>query len=867
MAGEKFYLNFVSDGFGEIQIDEPIGYTTLSWDFKQKDKGYGRDILFNSGEAEMEFSYMRNHYLDKILYYYHHYGYESKVEMKIVFSNGVTVIHDLDFAKATTDDFRWFKCKMAQRSDVLIVKRKSETKVDLFSDKDIYGNPITPIQTTKILMKPKSIVQKSQLRQVDFEGVYMERKGKGSEYFQANPCQIIVQDEIQDTLISLYPSDSWKRPSNYYIIEAVNNMTNTRVVINKGLYVNCRTGQDRGNGYVDLKLYCVYGRSEDSGTWRTLFSTTVNISPDETFTMTTTKDYVIDIPFLQRSDKIWVYFEWKVRQSRDLSAGKAYCRTTIRNMEINVSTVASTTSSISEGIRLIDAVRQVVKSISGLPISAPIFDNQSVYWNTFLLNGNLLRGLKDKPFYLSLEDIEDSITECNADYEIGDTVFFGTEKDFYTPTECWFFDTIQFKEFQKTFNPRMCINQFSYKYKNYQALKENEIPQTADTVHGENTMSFYNKNVENKKEIQIEWVRDGFLFEEARGKALKISEKTVYQDDNKIFAIDTIIQTANQTYSETAELLHNYDAVTRRLTLKSATINFALLGIEVNTTFTIKAPDNNAGTYNVVAVTPANVELTKIAANPTTNNNGVRKTFFDYVIKFTSVPLKNYTTEGFTNIANINDPSSYSNMRFSVRRNIENYFSEYIATCNTYWSDKPVTTTFYKNNPDFKATYQNLTTVENGDYFPTNKLLSPYLYEDVVFANVELADFFTLISAIQSTRGFIRTIDKNGNVIKLYPKSMQYKIPSRELKIIAEEKFEPSQMKISTAHQDIVINDETSLYHIDYEIVEHKLYLFDNHRQRLYNGVFWDKVEINGEFANSEQELDDLMRLIQSIND
>lgn len=865
MAGEKFYLKFISDGFGEVQIDEPIGYTALSWDFKQKEKGYARDILFNGGEAQMEFTDYRNHYVDKLFEYYHFYGFESQVELTIEFTTGLKVTYELDFLKAQTDEYKYFRCKMIQKSDILLAKRKADTKVDLFSNKDIYGNAITPVASSKILIKPKSIIQRSKWQQVEFKNKGITSKSDTAN-MQANPCQIIVQDDIKDTLTSIHVAQPTKVPSDFYIIEAQNTMINTRILIKQGMHIDISTDSDgAGKGYCDFNLSIIWGKEEKTGTKITLLSTHLDCDKNQSFVFDT-PPYAIDIPLLERGDKVWLYFTWKVKRTNDVGGGKVETSTTITGMEVEATATTSTYYSVASGVRLIDAIKQIIASTAGKNIDAPIFSQGKLYYDTFLLNGNLLRGAKDKPFFVSLTDITKCITECNSDYEVGNVVFFGHENDYYTPNECGFFDTVQFERFSKTFNERMAINQFIFKYKNFQAQKENELPQTSDTVHGSSELTLVNKRVENKKEVEIEWARDGFLIEEARGKALVLTDETSYQDDDTLFAVDTVVQLTDAKYREAAELNHEYNITTGHLNLKSASVNFILMGIEAGTKFTVLAPDKNAGEYNVISVTNNTVELQPSTSKPNTNNDGVRKTAFEYTIKASSVPLKNYTTENITNAFGINDPASCSNLRFSVKRNIQNYYSEYLATCNSYWKTQPIKTTEYKNNRDFGCTINGVATIEGGDFLPTKRILSTNMYEDVIFANVSLEEFFTLINNLRTKRGFIRTIDKNRNVIKLYPKNMTYKIPNRELSMMAEEKFEPSQMTISTANTEITINNETAVHQLTYEINDKKLYLFDTHRQLLYNGVYWDKVAINGQYAKDFAEFQDLMELIKSKN-
>jgi len=66
--GEKFYFDFKSGGYGKLEIEEPKGYSTSSFELKQKPNGYARDLFFGGGDNEFELSSRLKHHLDKKFY-------------------------------------------------------------------------------------------------------------------------------------------------------------------------------------------------------------------------------------------------------------------------------------------------------------------------------------------------------------------------------------------------------------------------------------------------------------------------------------------------------------------------------------------------------------------------------------------------------------------------------------------------------------------------------------------------------------------------------------------------------------------------------------------------------------------------------
>lgn len=875
--GELFYLDFKNDSSGEVQIDEPIGYADMDFNLQQKDKGYGRDISFSGGEAQFNFVNYRNHYLDKLLYFNHFYGFESKVDLIIRQDGYNDVVAELDFASAVSDDFEYFKCKVIQQSSLQIVKRRKSVKVDLFSDKDVDGNPITPLVPDTMLLLNKPVYQKSRWEQ---SGQYdLNLETKGSRLYTINPAVYITKSDIDSTQNPLLINSNNGNDMQY--IESATNLNKVTIKLNgvKGLLQP--DADNGGKGTIIFSLDVVYGGDTIATSIKKSYLSIrldargADFSFDE-------KQIIVNIDSLGRGQKIWIYYSFIMTDTSTF--GRVECFGNVNLESIEITAESSSYNSTTPSFRLIDVMRQVVKSTSGLDIVAPRFDVGGAFYDNRLFNGNFLRNALTntdgtrKPFYISLEDIEKSIIEMNADHEIdsnGD-VFFGTETDFYTSYESGFFDNTQFSEMTKVFNPRFSVNEFSYKYKNYQALKENEEVNSADNVHGESKYVFTNKMVENKKEITVEWIRDAFLIESNRRKAIVVSKDTASQDDDTLFCIDAIATAGDVSFTEVSFLQHTFNAITNRLSLTSdGEVNFNSLGITVGSILSIAAPDKNAGNYVVQAnakspgaavddiVGSSSLLLMRVSAGViSSSNDGERITKYTYTLDDALVPFTNYTSQGFTSIANLNAPDNYSNLRYSIRRNIDNYYQPYLATCNLYHKDDTIKNTWYKNNGECITAYNGITLKENESFVPSNPILSPFMYDNIIFANVEFTDFIALQNSIRSDRGYIRTIDNNNRVIKVYPVTMKYEILSKELTIKAEEKYEPKTMTISTANKYILINNETYVQAIDWELRDNKLFIFDKRRQLLYNGVFFNNVAINNSLTEDIEEFETRMNLL-----
>lgn len=865
MAGETFKLNFITNGEGIVTIDEPIGFDSAPFVCKQKSKGYARDVFFG-GEDENEFTFyrMRNHYLDNMLYYLETYGWEGEIK-SIIEKDGIdNIIGDLDLQFSKTDQLEFLKCKVIQDNNQALLKRRSDINVDIFSNKDVDDNTITPIGYENVLVKSKPITQSSswETPQAFIETLLAEKAINNTIVYYFNPAVNLTNFGIEDSLtffenIRSFVSDA----SDFKIIEAVDNQRNTKVDISN-LDIKIDTDTDNGgDGYIDLKLHMRYGADFASANEYIFFSDFIN---DSFGTYTNTNNYTFTIPFLSRGDSVWLYFNGRVRQSGNPIGGNPRFEafTTINSMNVDITSTRVAYNTIVPSIRLIDGVSQVVKSISGLETLFPFADVNGEMYDQRIFNGNLLRNLTDKPFSISLDDIEKWLPEINGDYEVqnDDKVFFGKYEDFYTSNEIGVFTDVRFDTYIKSFNPRYAINKFNYKYKKYQSQKENEVENTFDIAHGESQWSVRNRFVENKKDIAVSFVRCSFYIDEQRRKAFDLDRNTSTQDDDTIFILDTLGVNQDSEFTETDFLQHTYNEATGYLKItNTGNFNFKLLGLAIGETFKI-INDTNQGVYTIIELTDRYIVINAGAGSIA--NNGERITKFTYIVSKTTAPFISWSNEGFNFIDGIADTESFANLKYTIKRNVSRFYSAYLATCNLFAS-KPIKSTLYKNNGSLSIGYEGVQTIENQDFTPTGQILSPYMHE--VTLVTDFNTFMDLQNKVRTERGYIRTYDANGHVIKMYPKEMTFKNTNEcgELKIIGEEKYNQSLINITYGGLGYVsINDDYRVEKISYRIDGEKVSIMDECGELMYNPVFWQKVTVNNAVPTTKTELKEWLSLI-----
>ncbi len=866
--GEKFEFIFTDTTTEVLLIQEPFGYDAATYNTNQDDKRLARDVLFTDGSGEFRFGRLRRHYLDKLLFFHSYRGFESKVQLKIT-DGDESLTLDLDFQEAVTDGLTYFNCKLIQDSDLQRIKRRNEIKVNVLSDKDLDGNPIAPLVPENILIKPKSVFQQSTWKSNPVDETFI---GYGQDAAIVSPFNILQKYDILDSTIpfenyqelsSDFSPDEQEQSRDFAtLLKLKSNNANVQILI-KGLNVSVVTT----GFYVQTEIKINYGTSYVTGEFESilLFSsnTAVNI---------VNQDYSVVIPFLPNTSNLWITVT--VFQPYSLPAGTPVSSSHITvsapgDETLSIKTFSSTYNTVTPSLRLYDIMRYMIQSVAGLMIVAPDFEPGGRFYDQRLFNGNFLRNLKDRPFYFTLKQLQDTIIEFYADMEIQPDrkVFFGLYPSFYRDEEMAFLTTRQFDKFVKGFNPKACLQSFNFGYKNFQSQKENTEPNNADGVHGETEWLFANNNVENVFEIKCEAARDAAWIDSLVRKSITVSENTATNDDDKIAILDINVDAVESTdklyFTETSAVLFTFKFP--QFTVQNdGSFSWVSLGLTVGSLFLINSTKND-GYYTIASISPTTLVLLGGGVGPF--YSGEDNMNYTYYVPTSTLVGVNWTNEGINPIDGIASPDHYSNLRFTAKRNILNFFGRALATANLYHRDKPITNTFYKNNPLLITTYNGVTVKEGADFTPTNPILSPVMYKNINFL-MSFAEFVALQYKVRTIRGYIRAIDNEGFIFKFYPKKMNYN-PFQKLLSVAEgeEKYEPLIINIAKFDGYITINDEYTVSTLNYDFREDednegRVLLKDQENQLLYNPIFWHRVGVNGNIASSLNELKQWLSLL-----
>jgi hypothetical protein len=530
----RFFLNFKNDATGRKEISEPFGFDSATFTIEQDKARYGRDVTYGSENVELEFydgvySNGLTHCFEDLINYYNVYGFESEVEF-IISKDGIDfIVGVLDFQFAETDQITYLKCKTIQNTNQSIVKRREDVNVDVFSNKDLDDNDITPVTTHNILLKAKPINQVSEWQYSSYKW-YID--GQNNYYYAGLPRfffanRLLTKYGIEN---SLTPFDvevgSLEQVSEEFgIIEASNQLSNIKInykIKAKYEHVVNNNPDPFGNGIrTFLQIGYAILRFGDSSISFTDITSLIRINVTDPFNRTLIIDEDINVNVdetLNQGDKLIFLYRYEYTQrTSDVNILDLSRNSHIIFYESNLQITATSTAinSVITGVRHIDYIKQAVKSASGLNVIAPKYEVGGQFYNNFVFNGKLIRQFTNEPFYATIKDNFSQLIELNSDFQINENeVYVSQYNDFYPNFEVASFMTAPDKTFKTKFNEMYAVQTLEYKYKTFEQDKDSE--NTIDAVHTDTQWLLPNKNVEGKLKYEIDFIRDPFKIEFAR---------------------------------------------------------------------------------------------------------------------------------------------------------------------------------------------------------------------------------------------------------------------------------------------------------------------------------------------------------------
>ena len=869
------YLRFISLGKEELyQIAEPIGFDAANFVKQQEPKRYARSIEYGSIEKltfvdavgqyietpqiinpQGDISNYLDYGLQWLLSIYKDFGFESKVEYileknGVQFSNGM-----LDFTeKDITDGYSYISCKLIQKNKVADLKRRLDDKFNAFSTKNAKQEPITPIATENLLLKGIIIPKLSSWNSPDVFNLTtyaLSNVGTQTEFFTWNNCKNIVLDGISDTLTFLNDFRNFRdidgsTASDFKYIKANKELFDVKVKISDFSWSQNVYSAGGGNGYVRNRFVIAWGLTPSSPLgFIAIIDNTIDDGNSQTDTINET--YTID--YVPAGAFIFIYMEAECRQSSVLG-GEAGCDNLVSKYTIEISVNEKSIDQVIKACWWVDLIKQASLYSCGIPVDAPLFESGGIHYNNMVFNRRMISQNTDN-FYCTPKNAFESIEEVNCDYEPNETeIFIGHQGDFYTNQEVAVFQIIPSEDFTIEENDRCSINKFSFEYKTFEQDRSSENTDLA--IHTSTEWLIQNDNVENKKEISIEFVRDPLSIQKVVDLEL-LQPTTSTQEDDKVY-ISNVIQLAPSSFNEFGRVLlcritdGNLEILNRTSDGSSDVfINWLSLGFGINAIITI-TEGSNLGTYKVIALTRSILTLQPITATPTSQGDlFIRIKYF-----YTDVFWTTRTNEGFS-------VGTFPNQAYSIKRNMK-YFSEYFSSCLLY-QKKDIINSYFKSNGTYQSQLNSETTplIENAT-ITYDSLSLPYITPKVykLTCYAEFQDILNYLETYKTDKGFIRTFDSNGRVIKGFVQDLDHIWNENKLSLTLEEKFETIYLVLTYLDGLLTVND--AVYDLSgisewWKFENDYIKLYDNKNRPLSNFYKFNLVNLNGIVYNSKNEL------------
>jgi len=876
----KVYLKFKSLGNDDLyQIVTPTGFKESYYEKKQEDKRHARDVEFfaidkirfelcegkrldaprviNERGDTCEYMDMG---IDWILYIKNRFGVNSEIELYIS-QNGIFFPYlELDFNEIEqTDDETFLECKLIQSGKAGEIKRKLDSKFNVFDTKNYKDDVITPAPVTKILRRGTS--KKRQSKWKCEEATVIETKvsfvGSGDRYYYWNPCVRIEKSDIKNTLVGLI--DLINNPSNeredLRYLRAKTELTNVSVKISNLVWEqDADTLPGQGDGYVVNKLILAWGFSVDDPIGYTELVTTTNGTLEDGESETFTVNNTYNIPYIPAGAYLYFFFESFVRKSNS-GGGGMLCVHNISLFDLEVNVTSNPLSVVIPTVRYIDLIKQSLKSINGLPVQSKLYDIGGDEYNNVVYNKNMIAGKTDL-FLTAPKDVYSQLIETNSDIELNnDFAFIGQEDEFYENVEIGYFEEAVSKEYRTAFNPKFAVNKLKVEYKEF--AQEKTLENTNTTIHGRSEWNIVNPKCDGYKEITIPYIRDYNKIQEIVDQVFFIPETSTTEDSSVIMEKITPLP---PSYFESWSALLSFRIVNGNLEVLNRDsngeandfiVNWNLIGVQVGSQFEITF-GQNVGVYTVNSIT-VNV-LTLFGGSPSYEGDaGVTVKYYPIGVKFT-----NQTNENFIGL--VDDENTYSNLEVSLKRILIKYYSKYLANALTFSPLDKITNVEYYPNKDFvsqKVTEAN-PIAESAPIFKAD-LQTPNITNDIdtFYLGADYGDVVNMLNLYKTKKGFIR-VNRGDKVFKGFIKSFKYNPQTQELDADLERKYEPINLVLTITNDGLLVND--ALYQSIgiykwWEFRNDEFRVFDEKMRPISNFYNFNLVILNGVSYNTKQLL------------
>lgn len=728
-------FNIQVAGGSLVEINEPIGFDKVDFNLTRSETLHSISSNFAGNSIEFEFN-KDVHYnvFDAIIQEYEVNGFLGSVMLFITYNGNELFKGSFDFSATQTDMLNYLKCQIVNKDKLYLLDKNKGVAVDLLSDKDLEQNTVTPALISTLSLPPVELFKESIWEDTQVTSYVMPTAGFSSVF---NNAQNTTKYEINNTLSWLERSqlNTVSLGRDFQLVSAKENMKSVSFLIefknNTSIYKS-----DLGSANIRVRLIIHYGDefvNQTDSFWlnntnrTTLLDFTLNTS-NPSYNLPPYISY--SLPDMSRGSGIWLF--WLVE-------GVSNLETAIYSnfgTKITINAISTNFYSLTNSIKYTELVKNAVKKASN--INNVIF-NADFYDNTYSFNGNLLRQITDKGFDVKWQDIAKQLDERNlgAYYnETTDTLVIDHRNNILGNNLIGSYGDLAKKDFYfVTEDENFIVNKFNYKYNKFQAQKENNVNGNNASVHGESEWYISNKTFEGSVDVDLPFLRDSFMIEDIRQKALEYKEDTATNEDSTIILVETTDNipplqvtekiTVNTSFSNDIQTIQN-----------DGSFNWINMGLSILSIVSV----NGYNYYMYEPPTRNQLLIYPVTTAPPLN--GLQTITFTYTLSSTRLAVLS---------------NGLLNQDFSVRQNIQ-YWRNTLDTANFY-SKTDIINTIYKENKE--AVINGLLETQAIDYL--DALHTPRVIDSKVMISVD--DYFYLKN---NKIGYINIFNQNNEQISIY---------------------------------------------------------------------------------------------------
>ena len=537
-------------------IDPPIGWDAMPIELKREGK-YARVIKFADGK---EISFWKHkpielgHRFDELAKYHELFADESNVELILYVDGSEMMRCVLDFTKAKTDRESYFTCPIIVNDLNKTVKDLEDTKVDVFGDKSLLGNPNPSAPTDTVILMPKKIRERAvhemgnsslTLMETDIELKIGTNGVTASTNAIGNPWGVVVLNQ-SDIAESYYvdKSQTYVNPNPFpdtYISGALQGTQNLWLKVETELRFNFKdlhieisgANVTAPNSRILVQMAII---TYDNANKDNVINKYYHVVKDANGVkdLTVNESFGLTLPANTR-----VIYEYRAFTNSRLQTDDDKI-TIYRGGSISADSIGIYPITNAKMTRLIDAGKKILSSYSegASIVTADRFTEGGQFWWLYITAGTFIRGFTSMNFDLSFKDWKKFIQNAlNCDVQInGNNVFIGRQEDFYTNKEVARFEfKPDLDSYEITLNEDLIINKLDFKYTKFESDKKD----TLDAFHTESEWYIPRRN-KGELVVDVNFIADGYSIEYARREGIESEPTTAKDKDNDVYIIDCI---------------------------------------------------------------------------------------------------------------------------------------------------------------------------------------------------------------------------------------------------------------------------------------------------------------------------------------